>query len=72
MFVILLILKFEGFSFVICELFLCVIFVISFDVKYSLREFIKEYEMGMFVEFDDIEMFVESIIYLYDNLDKVI
>ncbi|MCY8881470.1 glycosyltransferase [Bacillus spizizenii] len=64
--------KFEGFSLAICESFSCATPVISFDVKYSPRELIKEHETGMLVEPDDIEMLAESIIYLYDNPDKAI
>ncbi|MEC1752700.1 glycosyltransferase [Bacillus mojavensis] len=64
--------KFEGFSLAICESFSCATPVISFDVKYSPRELIKEHETGMLVEPDDIEMLAESIIYLYDNPEKAI
>ncbi|MCV2516707.1 glycosyltransferase [Bacillus subtilis] len=64
--------KFEGFSLAICESFSCATPVISFDVKYSPRELIKEHETGMLVEPDNIDMLAESIIYLYDNPERAI
>ncbi|MGQ8922364.1 glycosyltransferase [Bacillus halotolerans] len=64
--------KFEGFSLAICESFSCATPVISFDVKYSPRELIKQHKTGMLVEPDHIEMLAESIIYLYDNPEQAI
>lgn len=64
--------KYEGFSLAICESFSCATPVISFDVKYSPSDLIKEHETGLLVEPDNIDMLAEKMIYLYDNPEKAI